>query len=315
MSEPLVSVIITNYNYGRFLPDAIESSLGQTSPGVEVIVVDDGSTDDSIAVMRQYGERIIPVAKANGGQMAAINAGFAASHGQILCLLDSDDWLMPEKVAIIVDAFRRYPAIESCFHGIHVVDASGTELSRSRLTPTGVLDFRAGVKRGVMPFIATTTSGLSFRRSLLERICPLPERDHLVSDLYLKWVALALAPTCFLADALATQRIHGANAYTLKGDAAGRARQFIVCADWMREAFPDVLARWADNAFAQGLGTSWRLGGIAPDVRENVRRYLAQLSPRARSEVLARALGWRLGVDRLYSLARTARGMLARQSG
>src|SRR5215213_900396 len=96
-TEPLVSVIIDNYNYGRFLREAIDSALGQTYPRVEVIVVDDGSTDDSRAVIAAYGDRVVPVLKENGGQASAFNAGFAASRGELICFLDADDTFMPEK--------------------------------------------------------------------------------------------------------------------------------------------------------------------------------------------------------------------------
>ena len=97
----LASIVINNYNYGRFLPEAIESALGHTYPNTEVIVVDDGSTDNSREVISKYGSRVISVLKANGGQGSAFNAGFAASKGDLIFFLDSDDFFYPEKVASI----------------------------------------------------------------------------------------------------------------------------------------------------------------------------------------------------------------------
>jgi len=76
-----VSIIIDNYNYGRFLGEAIDSALAQTYPHVEVIVVDDGSTDNSREVIAKYGDRIIPVLKENGGQASAFNAGLLRPRG------------------------------------------------------------------------------------------------------------------------------------------------------------------------------------------------------------------------------------------
>jgi glycosyltransferase involved in cell wall biosynthesis len=105
MPEPLVSILINNYNYGRYLGDAIESALNQTYRHAEVIVVDDGSTDDSRDVIASFGSRVISVLKANGGQGSAFNAGFAASRGNIICFLDSDDWFLSEKTAEVVAAF------------------------------------------------------------------------------------------------------------------------------------------------------------------------------------------------------------------
>ncbi len=89
---PLVSVIIDNYNYGRFLGAAIDSALNQTYPHIEVIVVDDGSTDDSRDVISLYGEQILPIFKDDGGQGSALNTGFKASGGEFIQFLDSDDY-------------------------------------------------------------------------------------------------------------------------------------------------------------------------------------------------------------------------------
>src|SRR5688500_10169891 len=100
--DPLASVIINNYNYGRYLGAAIDSALAQTYPHTEVVVVDDGSTDDSRQVIAGYGERVVPVLKENGGQASAFNAGFAASRGDVVLFLDADDLLLPGAVAAAV---------------------------------------------------------------------------------------------------------------------------------------------------------------------------------------------------------------------
>jgi len=89
----LVSIVINNYNYARYLATAIDSALAQTWHPLEVIVVDDGSTDDSWSVIEGYGERVHAISQANGGQGAAYNAGFAASRGEWVMFLDSDDVL------------------------------------------------------------------------------------------------------------------------------------------------------------------------------------------------------------------------------
>src|SRR6476619_6168561 len=101
---PRASIIINNYNYDRFLAEAIESALAQTYAETEVIVVDDGSTDDSREIIKRYGDRCAAISQQNGGQGAAYNAGFAASHGDFVCFLDADDILHPSAMSQVVEA-------------------------------------------------------------------------------------------------------------------------------------------------------------------------------------------------------------------
>jgi len=115
MNQPLVSVIINNYNYGRYLGQAIDSVLTQTYPNIEVIVVDDGSTDGSQEIIKSYGDKIISVLKANGGHASTFNAGFAVSKGDIICLLDSDDMFFSTKVAEIVRVLRLMKELVGAF--------------------------------------------------------------------------------------------------------------------------------------------------------------------------------------------------------
>lgn len=95
-----VSIIIANYNYARFLSRAIDSALDQDYAKVEVIVVDDASTDGSAEVIASYGGRIkARLREENGGHAAAFNTGFAASRGAIVLFLDADDYLYPAAVS------------------------------------------------------------------------------------------------------------------------------------------------------------------------------------------------------------------------
>src|SRR5258707_6144012 len=105
MSNDLASVIVNNYNYERFLREAIDSALNQTYRNTEVIVVDDGSTDGSLEIIATYGQRIIPLLKGTGGQRSALNAGLSLSRGDVILFLDSDDVLFRTAVRAAVDAF------------------------------------------------------------------------------------------------------------------------------------------------------------------------------------------------------------------
>src|SRR4051795_3380132 len=102
---PLVSVVIPNYNYGRYVRQAVDSVLAQTYPSVEIIVVDDGSSDDSVALLQSYGSSIKLVAQSNGGVHKARNRGIEESKGEFVAFLDADDWWEPTKLARQMELF------------------------------------------------------------------------------------------------------------------------------------------------------------------------------------------------------------------
>ncbi len=130
--NPLVSIAINNYNYGRFLKQAIDSALNQTYSPIEVVVVDDGSTDNSREIIASYGDKIVPILKANGGQASAFNAGFSASRGEIVCFLDADDMFLPEKVASVVEVLGDSSERDWCFHPLTLVNAESENIESEK---------------------------------------------------------------------------------------------------------------------------------------------------------------------------------------
>ena len=299
MNTPLVSIIITNYNYGQFLQEAIDSALNQTYPYMEVIVVDDGSTDNSREIIKSYGNQLFPVLKANGGQASAFNAGYTNSQGDIICFLDSDDIVAPEKVTEIVDVFSTHPDIGWCFHPLQIVDTNtGTVIKSNDEWSSDEYDLRASLKRGKLGNqlpCCPATSGLCFRRSLLQQILPMPEAtDVSISDSYIKFTAIGLSKGFALAKELAIQRIHDYNAYTLRRDKPQLiARIHILTAYWMRKNYP-VINKFANNLFAIGLGIYWQLGGVEAPYKEVVKSYLSLLLPLEGLEISFRAFYHRL---------------------
>jgi glycosyltransferase involved in cell wall biosynthesis len=95
MEQPKVSVILPTFNRARFLPDALESIFVQGVRNVQVVVVDDGSTDDTERIVAAYGERVQYVRQENGGPAAARNTGLRFAEGRFISFLDSDDVWMP----------------------------------------------------------------------------------------------------------------------------------------------------------------------------------------------------------------------------
>ena len=224
-----VSIIINNYNYGRFLRDAIDSALAQTYPNVEVIVVDDGSTDNSREIIASYGSRIIPVLKENGGQASAFNAGFAASTGDIIFFLDSDDALLPEAAETIVREWR--DGVARIYFPLHVIDAEGRqtgELAGGRAIP----DVRLG------PFgVGSPTSGNAFWRAVLERTMPVPEAEwRLCAEGYLVLAAAIVGRSAEMPCPLGYYRIHGKNNFACAPPSDGAARRAIHAAFTLHRA-------------------------------------------------------------------------------
>lgn len=299
----LVSILINNYNYGRFLGKAIDSALEQTYPYVEVVVVDDGSTDDSRQVMAGYQGRIVPVLKENGGQASAFNVGFAASQGAIICFLDSDDLFCPEKAAEVARIYQAQQGIGWIFHPVKFLDESTGMVSApaSSIAP-GKYDCRPAIRKGKLLFPGPATSGLCFSRSLLKQILPMPEADQVaLSDRYLKQVGMGLEKGYYCREPLAIQRIHGENRFTLSKERQRMAARIaILTAYWMRANFPQ-LHRLADRGFAFGLASYWHTGGIESDHEALAKEYLSATRPTSRIRIGVGALYHRLGLIRRSS--------------
>src|SRR3954471_12069218 len=110
---PKVSIVITAYNVGRFIAECVESALGQDWPGerLEVIVVNDGSTDDTEAALATYRDRIVYIAQPNGGVSAAPNAGIAAATGDFIATLDGDDVAPRDRIPRQIAMFEGRPEL------------------------------------------------------------------------------------------------------------------------------------------------------------------------------------------------------------
>lgn len=169
-----LSVVVSSYNYGRYLRTAIDSALAQRTDRLQVIVVDDGSTDDSIAIIESYGDRIETVFQTNGGQIASCTAGLGLCRHDIVIFLDSDDRLEPFAASEIMALWT--PSTVKVQYALQAIDGEGTPVNTifpkypHSLTPATI---RAELLRaGVYP--ATTTSGTAFSRAFLQKVMPIP---------------------------------------------------------------------------------------------------------------------------------------------
>lgn len=213
-----VTIIIDNYNYGRFLDEAITSALDQTYASVEVIVVDDGSTDDSHIIIGRYGKHIIPILKPNGGQASAFNAGFACSTGDIVIFLDADDVLLPETATRVVQSFQGQPGVAKVQYRMEIVNEVGTRTGRILPHPKQPMP-NGDLRRQVMTFPADLawmgTSGNAFAARVLRTILPIPEEQfRTLADYYLCHLAPLFGPIISLPEVGALYRIHSSNMYS-----------------------------------------------------------------------------------------------------
>jgi glycosyltransferase involved in cell wall biosynthesis len=208
--RPLASVVITNHDYGRFVGAAIDSALSQSHPAVEVIVVDDGSTDDSARVLASYDDRVTVVMQPCGGQAAACNTGFARSEGGVVVFLDADDLLGRNAVALAVAALApgtakvQWPQVTIDEHGSRHGVFPKQPLAHGDLRPLLIED-------GPLSFPSAPMSGNAFPRSALDEIMPIPEDYRICADSYLNAMSPLLGSVRTLSRAHGCRRMHGSN--------------------------------------------------------------------------------------------------------
>ncbi|HEX8597882.1 MAG TPA: glycosyltransferase family 2 protein [Chloroflexia bacterium] len=186
--RPTVSAVITTYNYARFLPPAIESVLAQTLPADEIIVVDDGSTDDTAQVVARYADRGVRyVYKENGGGSSARNAGILASNCDFIAFLDGDDRWLPHKLERQVEQMVRYANVGLVSGGEWQVDARGEHpylVARQAIEAAGVYK-----QMLVENFIGNTSLAL-VRRSVFDKVGMFDEKVPLGHD-WDMWLRIA----------------------------------------------------------------------------------------------------------------------------
>jgi glycosyltransferase involved in cell wall biosynthesis len=226
-SDLLVSIIINNYNYDRFLAAAIDSALAQTYPHTEVIVVDDGSTDNSRAIIAGYGDRIIAILQPNGKQAAAFNSGFAKSKGDIIIFLDSDDLLVADAVDRIIQVWQ--PELAKVHYRLSVVDADGHSLGYS--FPQGGFPLSSGnVCQNLLAgggYTSTPTSGNALNRRAMEPLFPIPDEYKLTADDYLSTLIPFYGEIGAIEADLGAYRIHDSNQWALATLSSDRFRRFL----------------------------------------------------------------------------------------
>lgn len=229
---PLVSIVTPSYNQGRFLEETIRSVLAQDYPHIEYIIVDGGSTDNSVEIIQKYADRLAWwVSEKDKGHADALNKGFARARGEILAWLNSDDTYYPGAVREAVEALLAHPDVGMVYGDADITDSEGRIIGRfaSRQTDYGKL------LRGSVHIPQATTF---FRADLYRQVGPLSLEYYFAFD-YDLWVKLAkISRLLYVPRRWATFRLHEAGK-SVKDDS--------VC-------YPDMLKIYARE---RGGGLSW----------------------------------------------------------
>lgn len=240
-----LSVVIPNYNYGEFVRAAIESALAVDWPDVEVIVVDDGSTDDSVAVIESFGDRIQFLQQPNAGPRVACNNGYAHSTGDVVIFLDSDDQLVPSVAKKVAAVLR--PGVSKVQFQMQRVDADGIAFDKPFPSFWGTPE-PAEILRWMLATSAYPTapgSGNAYTRDFLEKLFPIDDRCGDSTDSSVLAAAPILGDVLTIAEPLALYRIHGSNRSSLRADPARFPKQLVRA--YQRQNFAESLVAGQDT--------------------------------------------------------------------
>ena len=175
--NPLVSILMANYNYSEFIGEAIESVIKQTYTNWELIICDDGSTDISIDVIRNYcksNRKIALITKKNAGQATALNEAYKNAKGEIIAILDSDDVFYQKKLEKVIYTFNKNSQSGFCIHKLVPIDIRGKIISKTfpNDLENGWVAIKA-ISHGGGNSKLPPASGLTFRKEITNQIFPI----------------------------------------------------------------------------------------------------------------------------------------------
>jgi len=210
-----VSIIVNNFNYERFVSDAIESALAQTWPDVEVIVVDDGSTDSSRSIIDNYAPRVRTIFKNNGGQASALNAGYEAAAGEVIMFLDADDILHVDAATHAARQFSGNAALARIQWPLEIVDIDAAP--SGRLTPNPRMMRSGDLRSHIVKYrthVWSPTSGNAYADGVLQKVMPVPSEFSFGADLYLAEMTALYGTVLSCRESYSSYRVHGGNNWT-----------------------------------------------------------------------------------------------------
>ena len=242
--KPLITALVDTYNHERYIEQALTSVLEQGwSPAeLEIVVVDDGSTDKTPEIIQKFAPRVKHLRKENGGQASAFNAGFAEARGELVTILDGDDWWAKGKLAAVAEALEKNPDVAAAGHGYTEFHEQSGEVKihlpdRQRINLSSVEEAHAARRNWRFLLMGAFT----VRRRVLERIMPLPVAMTFSADNPIQFAAMAMGAV-LLEQPLSYYRIHGQNLYEIAaGDRAKLRRKCEMTQVVLRHAYGMLL--------------------------------------------------------------------------
>ncbi len=253
MGTPRITALIDTFNHGRFIDEAIESVLAQDFPAskMEILVVDDGSTDDTRERVAKFQDRVRCLWKPNGGQASALNLGFEQARGEIVAMLDGDDVWLPSKLRRVVEAFEENPGAVEVYHpciswrpeeSLYLPDPGFHPVSGKM--PLSLAD--------LLRYGDHNTSSIALHRERAAALFPLPGSLRIYADSYLIFLAPFTGRVVGIGEQLTRYRLHDANLASMRTPHPERLRQRWSCyadavaesKNWLTRSGFDLAEPW-----------------------------------------------------------------------
>jgi glycosyltransferase involved in cell wall biosynthesis len=228
--KPLVTALIDTFNHEKYIEQALVSVVEQgLSPSeLEIVVVDDGSTDKTPEIIQKFVPRVKHVQKKNGGQASAFNAGFAEAHGPIIAPLDGDDWWAEGKLVAVLEAFQQNPQVSAVSHAYYKFYESTKDFKAVGPPAPTLLNLATpeAARLASRDWAFLATGALTVRRQLMEQIIPIPEKLVFLADAPINVASLA-GGVLVLPQVLSYYRCHSDNLFAVEpADVAKMRRRY-----------------------------------------------------------------------------------------
>lgn len=248
---PLVTILIPAYNASPYISESLESALGQTYEALEIMVVDDGSTDNTEELVREFGDKVVYLKKENGGPSSARNYGIARAKGEYIAFLDADDLWYPEKIAIQIEAFQNEPELGMTYCNMQPINKEDV-LTYVKPYPEAVSQRFSGdvfYKLFMFNFIPTPT--VMVKKEVFEKAGLFPEHLRFSED-YHMWLRIcAYYKARHIDQVLAYRRIHqGQASNDLDELYKGELRVIRDIIENLRDSKPNLIDYQQDRMFS-----------------------------------------------------------------